>query len=119
MALNDTAKNTGLTAIVAEITHLSLHTDTVGSGTGNEVTGGSPAYARKAVSWGTAASGSVATSGNVTFDVPAGTTVRRVGFFGAATGTGTYRGDADITDEVFAGQGTYQVNSGSTISITG
>ena len=118
MALNDTAKHTGLAAIVAEITFFSLHTDVVGSGSGGEVTGGSPAYARKAASWAAPASGAVATNTSPVFDVPAGT-VRRVGFFGAASGTASYRGDADITDEVFAAQGTYTLNSGSSISITG
>jgi hypothetical protein len=111
MGLNDAAKNTGLTAIAGAITHFALHTDVVGSG-------GSPAYGRKVASWGTAASGSIATNTSPVFDVPAAT-VRRVGFFGAATGTATYQGDAELTDEVFAAQGTYTLNSGSSISITG
>jgi hypothetical protein len=118
MGLNDAAKNTGLTAIAGAITHFALHTDVVGSGSGGEVTGGSPAYGRKTASWGTAASGSIATNTSPVFDVPAAT-VRRVGFFGAATGTATYQGDAELTDEVFAAQGTYTLNSGSSISITG
>jgi hypothetical protein len=97
------------------IAYLSLHTDVIGSGSTGEVTGGSPAYARKAVTWNAAGSGSKAISGTVVFDVPA-TTVRRVGLFSAVT-AGTYFGDAEITDEVFAGQGTYTVTSGS-ISVT-
>jgi hypothetical protein len=119
VGLNDTAKNTGLTAIAAAITHFGLNTDVVGSGTTNEVTGGSPAYARKAASWAAAASGSIATNTSPVFDIPAGTTVRRVTFHGASTGTANYQGDAELTDEVFAAQGTYTLNTGSTISITG
>lgn len=118
MALNDAGKNVGLDAIAAAITYLSLHTDAVGGGTANEVTGGSPAYARKAPTWAAAATGQVALSNQPVFDVPASTTVRRVGFFGHATNASPYYGDGDITDETFAGQGTYTVTSGS-ISITG
>jgi hypothetical protein len=100
----------------AGIGFLSLHTDVVGSGSGSEVTGGSPAYARKAVTWNAAAAGSKAISGTVVFDVPAGTTIRRVGLFSLVTG-GTYFGDADITDETYGGQGTYTVTA-ATISVS-
>jgi hypothetical protein len=88
------------------ITYYSLHTDIVGSGSGGEVTGGSPAYARKAATWNTASGGLMDNSGTAVFDIPAGTTVKRLGFFSAIT-SGTYYGDAELTDEVFAGQGTY------------
>jgi hypothetical protein len=59
---------------------------------GGEPTGGTPAYARKSVEWGAAASGQKANSIALTFDVPAGS----YGFFtlwNAETGnTGNYRG---------------------------
>jgi len=116
MGLADTGKNVGLNAIAAAITHLSLHTDAIGGGSANEATGGSPAYARKAATWGAAATGTVSLTNQPVFDVPVGT-YRRVGFYSAITG-GTYYGDGDITDEVFAAQGTYTITSGS-ISITG
>lgn len=106
MGLNSTALNLMLDALAAVITHVSLHTDTVGSGSGNEVTGGSPAYARQTAAWGAAAAGNIDLTGSEVFDVPAGTTVRRLGFFSALT-SGTFYGDAELTDEVFAGQGTY------------
>ena len=54
---------------------------------------------------GSAATGNLDSSNTPAFDVPA-TTIRRVGFFSAAT-AGTYYGDADITDETYGGQGTY------------
>ena len=70
-------------------THLSLHTDYNATGT-NEVTGGSPAYARKAAIWAAAASRAKALSADVTFDVPA-TTVRWIGRWTALT-AGTFLG---------------------------
>jgi hypothetical protein len=50
---------------------LGLHTTLGASGT--EVTGGSPAYARKAITWQAASAGSKDITAAVTFDVPAGT----------------------------------------------
>lgn len=116
MGLNSTALNLMLDALAAVITHIGLHTDTVGSGSGNEVTGGSPAYARQGVAWGSAAAGNIDMTGSEVFDIPAGTTVRRAGFWGASSG-GTFYGDAELTDEVFAGQGTYTLTDAD-ISLT-
>jgi hypothetical protein len=67
---------------------LGLHT-ALGNG-GAEVTGGSPAYARKAITWNAAASGSKDIAAAQTFDVPAGTTVRAVQLWDAST-AGTSR----------------------------
>lgn len=105
MGLNATALNAMLDELATLITFVSLHTDAVGGGSGNEVTGGSPAYARKSITWNAAAAGNLDSSNTPVFDVPAGT-IRRVGFFSLATG-GTYYGDAEITDETYGGQGTY------------
>ncbi len=113
MALNDTAKNAMLDHLASLITHAGLHTDVVGSGSGGEVTGGSPAYARKAITWSAAAAGVLAKNAtDPVFDIPAGTTVRRLGFWGALT-TGTFYGDAELVDEVYAGQGTYTLDTAS------
>lgn len=65
-------------------THGSLHTAYSATGT-NEVTGGSPAYARKAATWAAASGRSKATSASMVFDVPASTTVRWVGLWDAVT----------------------------------
>lgn len=111
MGLNTTALNAMLDELGTLIGFLSLHTDTVGSGSGNEVTGGSPAYARKSVTWNAASSGNLDNSNTSVFDVPAGTTIRRVGFWSLSSG-GTYYGDADITDETYGAQGTYTVSDG-------
>lgn len=72
----------------------SLHSaDPAGTGA-NELTGGSPAYARKAVTWAGSSGGQVisATTAQV-FDVPAGSTVAFVGLWSLVT-AGTFRGCA-------------------------
>ena len=51
MGLNATALNAMLDQLGTLITYVSLHTDAVGGGSTAEVTGGSPAYARKAITW--------------------------------------------------------------------
>jgi hypothetical protein len=56
----------------------SLHTAYSATGA-NEVTGGTPAYARVAVTYNAAAARARALSANAIFDVPAGTTVRFTG----------------------------------------
>lgn len=99
MPLNVTAQNVVLDALdesATQITHVGVFTlADPGTGTnfsGTEAAGGSPAYARQAVTWSAAASGQKTNSGSLTFDVPAGT----YGFFGlfnASTGnTNNYRG---------------------------
>lgn len=103
MPFNDAAKNSMLDALdetpaapTVYITHVGIATASdpgVGTNfTGTEATGGSPAYARQAVTWGAAATGQKSNTGSLTFDVPAGT----YGFFtlwNASTGnTNNYRG---------------------------
>lgn len=99
MPFNVTSQNVALDALdesVTQITHVGIFTlADPGTGTnfsGTEATGGSPAYARQAVTWAAAASGQKSNSGSLTFDVPSGT----YGFFGlfnASTGnTSNYRG---------------------------
>lgn len=103
MPFNDVAKNNCLNSLdetgatpAFQITHIAICTlSDPGTGTNMnavEATGGSPAYARQAVTWAAAASGTKSNSGTLTFDVPAGT----YGFFGlfnASTGnTNNYAG---------------------------
>lgn len=83
---------------------------TAGAAT-NELTGGSPAYARVLLSWGSASNSAVSTTAT-TFNVGSGSTVA---YFGAATsGTAT---TADIQDSVavtsqpFNSQGQYVVTA--------
>lgn len=109
--LNDTAKNLMLNQLKSSVLYVSLHSASPAT-TGNELSGGSPAYARKAITWGTVASGAMSATNAPVFDVPAGATVGAVGFFSAIT-AGTLYGDFDVTDEVYAGQGTYTLTSAS------
>lgn len=85
MPLNNTAVHLALDALdestTSGIKYVGIHTLT-DPGTGatanaGEATGGSPAYARIAATWGAAASLVKSNTGTFTFDVPAGT----YGFF--------------------------------------
>jgi len=77
--------------LMSSITHISLHNSDAGTGGGNEITGGSPAYARQAVTWGTVSGGAVANTNAMVFDVPNVDRILHYGFWSAATG-GTYYG---------------------------
>jgi hypothetical protein len=119
MPFNATAKNLMLDALSAEITHLSLHDGAPSTTGANEVSGGSPAYARQACAWDAAASGEADLTGDKTFDVPAATTVAHVGLFGSATGTTFYGSMPLDTPEIFGGQGNLTVlASGTSLAIT-
>lgn len=75
-----------------------------------ECTGGSPAFARKAMSWGAASASAV--TGAPVFDVASGTTVT---FFGVAVtvtlATADLRDKVAVTSQAFASQGTYTVTA--------
>lgn len=114
-SFSTSAKNTMLDGLT--ITYASLHSGDPGAdGTANEISGGSPAYARKAVTFNAASSSSRALNADVTFDVPAAT-VAYVGYWSAEAGT--FLGSDQVTSEVFAAQGQYKLlASGTTISLT-
>ena len=106
MPYTNDGKHAMLEALADVALFASLHTsDTPSAGTPAEVSGGSPAYARKAVTWNPASGGSI-DGDQVVFDVPGGTTVRAVGLWSAASG-GTFYGYANVDDEAFTNQGTY------------
>jgi hypothetical protein len=74
MALATAGQNAAAAGVAGVIGFLSLHTGDPSTTGANEATGGSPAYARKAVTWAAPGSGQAATGTSaVTFDVPAGT----------------------------------------------
>lgn len=98
-------------------TFASAHSGDPGDTGTVEIAGGTPAYARKAITWGSAAAKSKAAVATFpVFDVEGGDTVSFVGLWSAVT-AGTFYGSADVTDEVFGGQGTYTVTA-FTISIS-
>lgn len=73
----------------------------------NELSGGSPAYARVALAFNNASDGAMDDSTNgATLDVPASTTVKYQSFHSAST-AGTLLGLDRVTDEIFGAQGTY------------
>lgn len=99
------AKNAMLDSEAASSAYLSLHTADPGATGANEVTGGSPAYARIALTWAAASAGSKAISNAPQFNVPAGTVV---GFFGlwTAVTAGTFRGGGPLgSATAFVGTG--------------
>ena len=112
MPYSAAAKNAMLDALGTLVTHLSLHSANPGATGASELSGGTPAYARIEATWNAASTGSKTLSNTPDFDVPAGSTVSHVGLWSAATG-GTWYGYVDVTDEVFAAQGTYEVVSGT------
>lgn len=102
-----TAKNVMLDGLAVVCLRAALHTGDPGgaNSASNEVTGGSPAYARKAITWAAASGGTMDETTSPVFDVPAGTTVSWVSFWNTA-GTVRYL-KKDVTDEAFGAQGTY------------
>jgi hypothetical protein len=85
-------------------THGALYTSIPSTSAGTEVSGGSPAYARKSITWGGPTNG--VNTGTVTFDVPTGITIRGAGLHSALTG-GTYYCGTAVTDQSVPAQGTY------------
>lgn len=99
MALSETAKNAMLDELTSLITHVGLADGST------ELTGGSPAYARQAVTWDPATGGVAAIAGTETFDVPAGSTVNRVILKGHISDASPDYGYAEVPAEVFGSQG--------------
>lgn len=99
-----TQRNTLAAAYGTAALFAALYTTAPGGSAGTEPSGGSPAYARKSLTWG-APSASVVTV-TVTFDVPTGTTIVGGGVHTAVT-AGTYLDGGSLTSQAFASQGTY------------
>ena len=90
MPLNDAGRNATVDGLAAVATFASLHSGDPSTTGANELTGGSPAYAREAITYAAAATGTKANSAALTFDVPA-STVAHVGLWSAVT-AGTFYG---------------------------
>ena len=89
------------------ITHIALFGD------GVEVTGGSPAYARKAVTWTASSAGLIRPTADLTFDIPAAGVVDEWRGFSALSGGIDYGGEV-LTEETYAAQGLYTLVTAST-----
>jgi hypothetical protein len=107
---NVTQRNAMATAYGAAAPFGALFTadpGTADAATG-ECTGGAPAYARKALSWGAAAASAI--TGTATFDVAAATTVTYFGVTVLGTAAvANVRDSVAIGPQTFASQGTYTV----------
>lgn len=112
-----TAKNVGLDAIATLATRVALHTGDPGAANGaaNEVSGGSPAYARKAIAFSAAAGGVINPSADVDLDVPASTAVTWASLWNTA-GTVRYA-KKQVTTETFGAQGVYRIKTTSAFDL--
>lgn len=99
------AKNALLTELATLAVYAALTTDA-----DVEISGGTPAYARKEITWGAASGGSMSASNQPQFDIPAGATVGKVKFYNLMSG-GTLYAEYDVTNEVYGGQGTYTITN--------
>ena len=107
MAIQTTAeKNSLANKYAADCLYGAVYTTAPSSTAGTEPSGGSPAYARKSLSWSAASNGVV--TATATFDIPSGATIVGIGLHTAAT-AGTYLDGATITSQAFASQGTLTV----------
>jgi hypothetical protein len=113
--LNDNGHDAQLAGLVASAVYASLHTADPGTTGTSEVTGGSPAYARKAITWGTPAASSVAMAATLpVFNVPAATTIAYLGYWSQLLPGGTFYGSRALSSpETYGGQGTYSITSAS------
>lgn len=89
MALTNAAKEAAALAITGLGNSISLHTADPGTTGANEVTGGSPAYARKTTTWAGGAVDGAVPGSPVVFDVPAGT-YTHIGQWNGSTFVGGY-----------------------------
>lgn len=105
MTLSAGAKNAMLDELGTLITHLGL------ANAGDELDSGGD-YARQAVAWDAAAGGVMAMTGTETFSIDGGSTVNRVILRDSATiDGGTDYGFAALTEEVFGGDGSYELTA--------
>lgn len=106
------ATNALLNALETSIDTLISHIGLVDE-TDAELTGGSPAYARIAVTWVSAGDGVIRPNTDHSFNVPASKTVAGWRGYSAATG-GTDYGGPDLTPESYSTQGTYTLLASET-----
>jgi len=109
--LNTAGKNLLLDSGITGFAYASLHSGDPSTNGANELSGGSPAYSREGITWGSAASGVKSNTNAQVFDIPAGSTVAYVGYWSASSG-GTFYGSRAVTQETFTGQGTYTIAIG-------
>jgi hypothetical protein len=128
MAMTNDIKNSmldsGFGTGASSGTYMSLHsgdpTTTVATALGNEIAGGSPAYARVQLNLNAASAGSKTLAANAVFDIQAGDAFSYYALWSVSSG-GTqaqFKGGAALTaaEGAYGSQGTYTVTA-LTISI--
>ena len=105
----------GKNAMLNAIGALAVYVGLLGADGSTEISGGTPAYARKAITWNGANAGAMTASNQPAFDVPASTVTKVI--YCAELSGGTVYATNDVTDEVFAAQGTYTITS-ATLTIS-
>jgi hypothetical protein len=113
MPFTVTGKNTALAAVSGTAVFASLHTAQPTQTAPAEVSGGTPAYARKAITW-TVNNGTANLNEQPNFDVPPTTTITYVGFWSAATG-GNLIAFSSVTEETFGAQGVYVISDANLV----
>ena len=89
------------------VTVASLHTGDPGATGINELTGGTPAYARVPITFGAAAAGNRDSTNQPVFDVPAGSNITHWGIWDGPTFKGGFPLSAA---ESYTGQGKYTLS---------
>jgi len=104
------AKNLKLAALPNTV-YISLHDDDPSTTGANEISGGTPAYARQAIVIAAPSNGVRSWSGTITLDVASGTTVKYIGHWDAAT-SGNWLGNDPVARSVlFQAQGEYKLTA--------
>jgi len=125
MAMTNDAKNymldqrfgTGASSGSYLCLHSADPTTTVATANGNEIAGGSPAYARKQINFAAAATGSKALAASVVFDIQAGDSfgwysISKTGTAGAGTQADFCGGNTLAAAEgAYGSQGTYTITA--------
>lgn len=118
MPFTNAGKHIMLDALAADCDFISLHDDDPGGSGDNELSGGSPAYARKEPVFAASSSGEKALNAALEFDIPPGSTVAYVGFWKDDT-VDVFLGSAELeSPEEYTGQGTYTLNTSTKLKIS-
>lgn len=116
MAINGQNARSGLAnAYGTGAPFAALYTTVPGAAAGTEPTGGSPAYARKAATWGGAGAGNTNAATIPAFDVPSGSNIQGAGFHSLVS-AGTYWDGGSVTAQSFSSQGQYTLSASYTQS---
>lgn len=111
--LTDAGANAMLDALGAAARLASLHEDDPGSTGAAEVSGG--AYARQPIQWAASRRAIKATAGALAFDIPAGATLRFLGYW---TADGTFLGSRPLRDaQPFPTAGTFTIPAGEVYEV--